>query len=62
MKKTIIVALTASILYFIVYVVLKFLLQNEIIDWQSALSGAIVFSFFIFVVHHFLQRTKQIPW
>jgi len=62
MKKTIYVALTASILYFIVYVVLKYLLQNEIIDWQSALSGAIVFSFFIFVVHHFLQRTKQIPW
>jgi len=62
MKKTIYVALTASILYFIVYVVLKFLLQNEIIDWQSALSGAIVFSFFIFVVHHFLHRTKQIPW
>jgi len=62
MKTIIYVALTASILYFIVYVVLKYLLQNEIIDWQSALSGAIVFSFFIFVVHHFLQRTKQIPW
>ncbi len=62
MKKTIFVAFAASISYFIIYIILRYSLQNAILDWQSALSGALVFWLFIFVVHHFLGRTKQVPW
>ncbi len=61
MQKTIIVASIASITYFFIYIMLKFSLQNTIPDWQSALLGAIAFWFFIFLVHIFLNRTKQVP-
>ncbi|CAG1005386.1 hypothetical protein METP2_03650 [Methanosarcinales archaeon] len=60
MKKTIILTFTASISYFIIYVLLKFFLQNEIFDWQSALLGAIMFGFIIFMVHNFVIWTKPI--
>jgi len=49
MKKTIYVALIASISYFIVYILLKYFLQNEMVDWQNALSGAIIFLFIIYL-------------
>lgn len=62
MKKTILVAFAASTSYFIIYIILKYSLQNAILDWKSALSGALAFWLFIFVVHHFLSRTKQVPW
>jgi hypothetical protein len=62
MKKTIHVANMASISYFIIYIILKFSLQNAIIDWKNALLGAIAFWFFIFFVHSFLNRTKPVPW
>ncbi|VVB56417.1 Uncharacterised protein [uncultured archaeon] len=60
MKKTIILTFTASISYFIIYILLKFLLQNKIFDWQSALLGAIMFGFIIFMVHNFVIWTKPI--
>ncbi|MBU4077487.1 MAG: hypothetical protein KKI06_12435 [Euryarchaeota archaeon] len=62
MKKTILVAFAAAISYFVTYIILRFSLQDAVIDWHSALSGAIAFWLFIFVVHHFLGRTKQVPW
>ncbi len=61
MKKKMIVAFTASISYFIIYIIIKFYLQNAVIDWQSALLGASGFWVFIFAVHHFLSMEKTIP-
>lgn len=61
MKKTIQVAFIASISYFMVYIVIKFYLQSAVIDWQGALLGASGFWLFIFVVHHFLSTTKNVP-
>jgi hypothetical protein len=58
MKKTIALTLTASISYFIIYVVLKFSLQNAIIDWQSALLGAATFGLIIFLVHRLFIWTE----
>jgi hypothetical protein len=58
MKKTITLTLTASISYFIIYIVLKFSLQNAIIDWQSALLGAVTFGFIVFLVHRFFIWTE----
>lgn len=60
MKKTnsLITATTASMLYFIIFIMLKYSLQNKILDWQSGLLGALVFWFFIFLVHHFLEKGK----
>ncbi len=52
----------ASIIYFIIFLLLKYLLPikresgNINIDWLGALQGAIVFWFVIFVVHQFLKR------
>lgn len=58
MKKTIALTLTASISYFIIYVVLKFSLQNAIIDWKSALLGAATFGLIIFLVHRLFIWTE----
>lgn len=58
MKKTIILTLTASISYFIIYIMLKFSLQNAIIDWQSALLGAVTFGVLIFLVHRYFIWTE----
>jgi len=60
MKKTIVLTFTASISYFIIYVLLKFFLQNKIFDWQSALLGSIMFGFIIYLVHNFFVWTKPI--
>jgi membrane associated rhomboid family serine protease len=52
----------ASIIYFIIFLLLKYLLpikrelSNINIDWQGALLGAIVFWLVIFVVHQYLRR------
>ncbi len=61
MKKTIFIALIASISYFVVYVLLRFFLQNEIVDWQNALSGAVVFLIIVYIVHHFLRKMNEVP-
>jgi len=52
----------ASIIYFIIYVLLKYLLpikreaDNINIDWLGALQGAVLFWLVIFVVHQLLKR------
>ncbi len=52
----------ASITYFIIYVLLKYLLPTKIetgninIDWLGALQGAFFFWVVIFVVHQLLKR------
>jgi hypothetical protein len=61
MKKTLHVAFAASASYFIIYILIKFFLENAVIDWKSALTGALAFWFFIFLVHYFLNRAKEVP-
>lgn len=52
----------ASIIYFIIYVLLKYLLpinretSNINIDWLGGLQGAVFFWLVIFVVHQLLKR------
>jgi uncharacterized membrane protein (GlpM family) len=46
----------ASIVYFVIFIVLKYFLQNKTLDWQNALFGAVVFWIVIFVIHYFLDR------
>jgi len=51
----------ASIIYFIIYVLLKYLLikketGNINIDWLGALQGAVFFWLVIFMVHQLLKR------
>ncbi len=62
MTKTspIMTASTASILYFVIFVILKYFLQNKTLDWQSAVSGALLFWIFIFLVHYLMNRSKQV--
>lgn len=48
-------ASAASVLYFIVYVTLKYFLQN-VMDVESGLMGAVGFWIVIFIVHMFLRR------
>jgi uncharacterized membrane protein (GlpM family) len=49
-------ATMASIVYFVIFIVLKYFLQNKTVDWQSALLGAVGLWIVIFVVHHLLNR------
>jgi uncharacterized membrane protein (GlpM family) len=49
-------ASAASVIYFIIFILLKYFLQMREIDWQGALQGAIVFWIVIFVVHQLLKR------
>ncbi len=49
-------ASAASVTYFIIFVLLKYLLQSREIDWLGALQGAVIFWIVIFVVHQFLKR------
>ncbi len=46
----------ASVVYFVIFIVLKYFLQNKTIDWQNALFGAMIFWIVIFVVHYFLDK------
>ena len=46
----------ASILYFIIYFVLKYFLQQRVLDYEGALIGAVGFWIVIFVVHMLLGR------
>jgi len=47
-------ASAAAVLYFVIFVVLKYLLQDKVIDLQSAFTGAVVFWIVIFLVHQFI--------
>jgi hypothetical protein len=49
-------ASVASVVYFIVFFLLKYLLQDGVADWWGALLGAVVFWAVIFFVHQFLRR------
>ncbi len=46
----------ASIVYFVIFIMLKYFLDHKTVDWQSALLGAVVFWIVIFVVHKFLEK------
>lgn len=46
----------ASILYFIIYFVLKYFLQQRVLDYEGALIGAVGFWIVIFIVHMLLGR------
>lgn len=49
-------ATAASAVYFIVFIIIKYLLENGVLDWKSALSGAIVFWFVMFLIHQLVNR------
>ncbi|MDJ1422590.1 MAG: hypothetical protein M5U10_11825 [Candidatus Methanoperedens sp.] len=49
-------AIAASILYFIILILLRYFADHSSIDWQGALLGAIIFWIVIFVVHQFLRK------
>ncbi|PKL54218.1 MAG: hypothetical protein CVV36_03180 [Candidatus Methanoperedenaceae archaeon HGW-Methanoperedenaceae-1] len=48
-------ASAASIVYFIIYFMLKYLLQ-KVVDFEGALIGSIGFWIVIFIVHQLLER------
>ncbi len=49
-------ASVASVLYFVIYIMLKYFLQTGTPDWPGALIGAVIFWMVIFMVHHLLNR------
>lgn len=49
-------ASAASVMYFIIFILLKYSLQMQEIDWLGALQGAVIFWIIIFVVHQLLER------
>jgi hypothetical protein len=49
-------ASAASVMYFIIFILLKYSLQMREIDWLGALQGAVIFWIVIFVVHQLLKR------
>lgn len=59
MTNPLLTASAASVVYFFIFIMLKYFLENRILDLQSALSGALFFWVFIFVVHYFLNRNKS---
>jgi len=60
MNKKIFLVFTASVSYFIIYILLKFFLQNKILDWESGLLGSITFGFIVFLVHDFFVWSKPV--
>ncbi len=52
-------ASAASVMYFIIFILLKYFLQMREIDWLGALQGAVIFWVVIFVVHQFLKRRSS---
>ncbi len=52
-------ASAASITYFVIFIVLKYLLKGKGIDFSGALIGAIIFWIVIFLVHQFLNRRSE---
>lgn len=56
-KRTpIITASVASTLYFIIFIMLKYFMQERVVDVKGALIGAISFGVIIFIVHLLLKR------
>jgi hypothetical protein len=52
-------ASAASVMYFIIFILLKYSLQMQEIDWLGALQGAVIFWIVIFAVHQFLKRRSS---
>lgn len=56
-------ASAASVMYFIIYLMLRYFLpvskEVKAIDWLGALLGAVVFWIVIFMVHQFLKRRSS---
>ncbi len=48
-------ASVASVVYFITFIILKYLLDEKL-DMVAALIGAVIFWIVIFLVHHFLYN------
>jgi amino acid permease len=53
-------ASAASLVYFVIFIGLKYVSDNKQLDVQGALIGAVVFWFVIFIVHHFLNKKAEI--
>lgn len=51
-------ASTASVIYFIIFIILKYSLAKKV-DWMGALLGAVFFWIVIFLVHQFLKRRYE---
>ena len=51
-------ATAASLVYFFTFLIIKYLLEDRHVDWNSALQGAVVFWFVIFIIHQFLNRRQ----
>ncbi len=54
-KSPLYTASMAAVLFFIIYIILKFSLGGGL-DWQGAFLGAVVFWIVIFVIHVILYR------
>lgn len=52
-------ASAASLTYFVIFIILKYLSDNRDVDLQGALMGAVIFWIVIFIVHHFLNRQSE---
>lgn len=46
----------ASVMYFIIFVMLKYFLQQRTLDIKGALIGMVAFWIVIFFVHHYLKK------
>ncbi len=52
-------ASSASLTYFVIFIILKYFLHNKELDWKGALIGALIFWVVIFLVHIFLNRKSN---
>lgn len=52
-------ASSASLAYFVIFIILKYFLHNKEVDWKGALIGALIFWIVIFIVHKFLNRRSN---
>lgn len=49
------IALMAFLAFFLVFIILKYLLNNQV-DIQNAITGAVLFCIVVFVVHQLMIR------
>lgn len=52
-------ASSASLTYFVIFIILKYFLHNKELDWKGALIGALIFWIVIFIVHKYLNRRSN---
>ena len=58
MRKTFLLTLEASFSYFIIYITLKYFIGTETPDLKNAVLGALIFGFFIYLMHQYVIRTR----